>query len=223
MIFTDLARFADYGVFMKWFVILLHFMLVYSWAAESRNMAVLDLDASTNLTQEETKTISDRLESEIQGTGKAILLERRKMQEILSEQGFQQSGACNASNCQVQVGQLLGVDQVITGSVGKVGNVYTLNVKLIDVQTGAIMRSHVVDVEGDLSKLLVYGCKETARGLLGLETKSDSSQVSSGSWKVWGGVGVVALATIGGVVYYLFQPAETTTKTVVITRDRVLQ
>ncbi len=223
MLFAELAWFLDYGVFMKLFLVFFQLFIVYSWAAEARNMAVLDLDGTANLTMEETKTISDRLESEIQGTGKASLLERRKMQEILSEQGFQQSGACDASNCQVQVGQLLGVDQVITGSVGKVGNVYTLNVKLIDVQTGAILRSHVVDVEGDLSKLLVYGCKESAQGLLGLETKETLPKERSGSWKVWGGVGVVALATIGGIVYYLFQPAETTTKTVVISRDRVLQ
>jgi len=204
-------------------VLLLLLVFVNSWAVEARNLAVLDLDGTANLTMEETKTISDRLESEIQGTGTASLLERRKMQEILSEQGFQQSGVCDASNCQVQVGQLLGVDQVITGSVGKVGNVYTLNVKLIDVQTGAILRSHVVDVDGDLSKLLVYGCKESARGLLGLEPKETLPKERNGGWKVWGAVGVAAFATIGGIVYYLFQPTEITTKTQVISRDRVLQ
>jgi len=69
-------------------VLLLLLVFVNSWAVEASNLAVLDLDGTANLTMEETKTISDRLESEIQGTGTAFLLERRKMQEILSEQGF---------------------------------------------------------------------------------------------------------------------------------------
>lgn len=56
------------------------------------------------------------------------------------------------------MGQLLGVDQIVVGSVGKVGSVYSLNVRLVSVQTGEILQTQVADVQGDLARLLTQGC-----------------------------------------------------------------
>lgn len=190
-----------------------------SIASAAIHVAVLDLTTSSNISAEETRTISDRLESELALTKSVVLLERRRMQEILQEQGFQQSGACDAANCQVQVGQLLGVDQVVAGSVGKVGSVYSLNVKLIDVQSGTILQTQVVDIEGDLSTMLTTGCKQVAQGLVGKSPEPEKE--ASHTW-LWISGAVFTAAAVGGTIFFV-QSDEPKTRTETIDRTRSIK
>ena len=81
-----------------------------------------------------------------------ILLERGKMDEVLKEQGFQQTG-CVTSECAVEVGNMLGVQQMIGGSIGKVGSIYTVSARVIDVQTGEVLKSANYDHIGDIRQL----------------------------------------------------------------------
>jgi curli biogenesis system outer membrane secretion channel CsgG len=56
-----------------------------------------------------TRIIEDALSDGLMRTGKMRLLERSQMKTIMQEQGFQQSGTCDGSECAVQVGKVLGV------------------------------------------------------------------------------------------------------------------
>jgi len=178
--------------------------LVYSplWTQEStqstvNNVAVLDITGSfKDFTREDLSAIASRFETELQKTGKVQVLERRNMDLILQEQGFQQSGACNSSECQVEVGQLLGVDRIITGSITKVDKLYTLNMKMVDVGSGQNQISHALDIRGSLEDVLRGGCYEMAQIFAGLKKPEDSHTVltaeKSSVWPwVVGGLGVV--------------------------------
>jgi len=181
---------------------------------------VLDLVAGEGIGVSETEMIAGRLETELIRRGAFVVLERRRMDDILVEQGMQQSGACDTESCEVKMGQLLGVDKVLTGSLGKVGAVYSLNVKLLDVATGKILESQAVDVEGDLSRVLTEGCALLADQLSGSGTGTTASVVSlernHKSWWIAGGV--VLLTALGVGTYVLLQDDETK----VIEIDRTL-
>ena len=84
---------------------------------------------------------TDALSDELLKTGSVRVMERSQMENILKEQGFQQSGACDGSECAVQVGKLLSVEKIVVGTFGKIGNSYSLSFRLVDVQTGEILRS----------------------------------------------------------------------------------
>ncbi|MDP8288062.1 MAG: CsgG/HfaB family protein, partial [Candidatus Electryonea clarkiae] len=66
------------------------------------------------------------------------VIERNNMEDILTEQGFQFSG-CTSDECAVEVGQLLGVQQMIAGSISKLGELHTVSLRLIDVETGEVL------------------------------------------------------------------------------------
>jgi len=83
-----------------------------------------------------------------------IFMERNKIDFVLNEQGFQKSGACNESQCQVEMGKLLGVDYITTGSLGKLGSMYLLNIKIISVETGEIVFNSSESVQGDIGQIL---------------------------------------------------------------------
>ena len=132
--------------------------------AEPMTLAVSDLEPR-GPSSDEALIISDRLREEILLTGSFRVMERGMMQNILKEQGLQQTGACSNSECQVQVGRLLGVDRLVVGTVGKLGSLYTLSIRLLNVETGEIMLSVSQDQKGGIEDLLGGPLKRIAAQL----------------------------------------------------------
>jgi hypothetical protein len=106
------------------------------------------------VSQNDAAIITDRLRSELVQTGKVRVLERSEMDKILKEQGFQKSGACDQAECAVEAGKLLSVDRMAVGSVGKIGDLFTLSVRLLDVGTGEVVFTANQDYKGQLEDLL---------------------------------------------------------------------
>ncbi len=116
--------------------------------------ALINLKAGNGVNDGESEIISDRLRSELFKTGKVTIMERDQMQEILKEQGFQQSGACTDEACLVEMGQMLGVKHLVVGSLGKLGSMFMVNVRAIDVQTSKVINVVSVDVKGEIEDLV---------------------------------------------------------------------
>jgi curli biogenesis system outer membrane secretion channel CsgG len=104
-----------FGLTMKKVYILLVFIMAIL-QGQTKTIAVLDFDGD-GVSQSETRTLTNRLRDEMFKTGVYIVLERGKMDEVLKEQGFQQVG-CITSECAVQVGRMLGVQQMVAGRIG---------------------------------------------------------------------------------------------------------
>ena len=116
-------------------------------------VAVLDLEGR-GISQLEAQTLSDRLSTSISKTGVVRLVERNLMEEILTEQGFQQTG-CTSDECAVEVGQLLGVQYMVSGAIGKIGDTYTIDAKLVSVETGVVKRTRDVTYVGKVDGLII--------------------------------------------------------------------
>jgi len=121
------------------------------------------------------------MNTDLINTGKFRVMERSEMAGILKEQGFQQSGACDGSDCAVQVGKLLAVDDLILGDIGKVGNTYTLSARLVDVRTGEVVRSVTRNSRAQADAILVEILPEVAKELGGGLADTVSSAPSADS------------------------------------------
>jgi TolB-like protein len=97
------------------------------------------------------------------------------MDDILKEQGFQQSG-CTSSECVVEVGNMLGVQQMVGGSIGKVGNIYTVSARIIDIESGKVLKSSNYDHIGDIEQLLINGMEYVVNQLVTKNSPQLSSQ-----------------------------------------------
>lgn len=124
------------------------------------------------LAEGEANTLTDALASHLMNTGAFRVLERGKMDLVLKEQGFQQSGACTDEACIVEMGQLLGVDHMVTGSIGKVGKTYSVNVRMIHVATGEIVRTLNKNYKGEIDGLLTDVMPAVAGELAGVKMES---------------------------------------------------
>jgi len=142
-------------------------LLIAAALYSQENIAVLELDPD-GVTASEAKTMTNKLRGELFSTGQFTVIERAQMDQILKEQGFQQTG-CTSQTCVVEVGQLLGVKSMVAGSIGKVGAIYLVSLRLIDVAKGNVVRNADVEVEGDISEVLRQGVHDAARKIAGLE------------------------------------------------------
>ena len=144
--------------------------------SQSITVAVLDFNGA-NITKDELVILADRLSSEIFKLGEYTVVERSAMDEILSEQGFQQSG-CTTTDCAVEVGALLGVQRMVTGSIGKIGNLYTITAKSINVETGGLDNQISLDVSGTIEVLLTETMSQVSKQLFRVESEELISKTS---------------------------------------------
>ena len=116
------------------------------------NIAVIDFEGK-NVSKDDASALTDRLRATLFMTGKFVILEREKMDAILKEQGFQQSG-CTSDACAVEVGQLLAVEQMVVGSISKVGQTYSVTARLVGVEKGNLLGVGTCDLKGDIGDVM---------------------------------------------------------------------
>ncbi len=180
-------------------------------------VAILDLEGR-GISDLEAATLTDRLRSEMVTVGAFVVVERGQMEMLLEEQGFQQTG-CTSAECAVEVGKLLGVQKMVTGSIGKLGELYTVDARMFDVQTGEIervsKREHRGGIEGlidllgvvtkDLAGIVVE--EEVKEELVAEEPAKVEKPKKKGS-KLFIWIGALAVSAGGGAAYYLLTQDE---------------
>jgi curli biogenesis system outer membrane secretion channel CsgG len=97
--------------------------------APKRRVAVLDFDYATVHTQVNAvfgmdvdigKGIADMVVTDLVKNGTYSVIERKKLDEVMKEQNFQQSGRADPSSA-AQLAKILGVDAIIIGSITQFG------------------------------------------------------------------------------------------------------
>lgn len=141
-------------------------------AADKIPIAVLDFQAKGDVSDDEASIISDRIRTQMFRSGRYHIMERADMLSILKEQGFQQSQVnCDGTNCSVELGKLLAVRQIMTGSVSKLGSIYTLTLRIVDVEKGEIIRDEYRDCRCSLEEVLTRLTVEMVAELTGEQTQ----------------------------------------------------
>ncbi|MBL7960385.1 outer membrane beta-barrel protein [bacterium] len=143
---------------MKRFSILILLFCSVGVFAQSKNensaVAVLEFQKTGAITSDDVQTLTNRFRAMLFQTKTFNVVERQKMKEILKEQEFILSDECSTNECAVQVGQLLGVEYMIAGDIGLIGDTYTIDLRMIEVRTGQLVQTHSKDYDGKIAGLL---------------------------------------------------------------------
>lgn len=157
------------------------FLLIFfsiSYSQEKTNIAVLEL-VGTGTSNLNLEGLTNRLRSELFKTNKFNVIERSRMEEILREQGFQQLG-CTNTECAVEIGKLLSVNFIVLGNVDKVGSIYSVNVRLVNVETGKIVKNEIEDCNNcSIDDIFLTTIKKAATKLAGLSEDNRIKEIES--------------------------------------------
>ena len=95
-------------------------------------IAVFEFE-NNRLDKEIAKTLTDRLRNELVKFDEIEIVERKRIDAVFQEQKIQISGCVD--ECLIEVGKILGSSSIIVGSIGKVGNYFTINARKINATT----------------------------------------------------------------------------------------
>ena len=153
---------------------ILLFSNLTAFTIKNETIAVFDF-IGNDINSNTARTLSDRLRIELVKYNFINVLERSRIDAILEEQAIQMSGCVD--ECLVEVGKLLGATSIITGSIGKVGDYYTINARKINATTGKLENAFGYDSKLGIESLLVNGMNEVAYQIVHGEKLSNTLQV----------------------------------------------
>jgi len=127
-------------------------LFLFSQPFSQTTVAVLEFETE-GLENISSSALSSIVRREVRNNKEYRLIDRNMMKAVLEEQGFQQSG-CVSSECAVQVGELLGVQKMVTGTVSGLGSLYLVEIFILDVATGLIEESEMFEHVGRVEELI---------------------------------------------------------------------
>ena len=128
--------------------------------ANAKRIAIIYFDNSSDdkKLDQLKKGLTDMLISDLNKVSMLNVIERTRLEEILKEQKLNNSANFDSKTAS-KIGKLLGVEHIMTGSFFELMGRLRIDARLIDVETGKIIKSEGVDGPTgtffDLEKLLV--------------------------------------------------------------------
>ena len=116
--------------------------------------AVLDFKATQGISTSETVTLTNKFRSALAKTQVYDVLERSDMETLLKEQDMSLSDMCDNADCAVQVGKLLVAKKMVVGEIGKIGETFSVTVRILDVTTGKVDIAETENYKGSADGLL---------------------------------------------------------------------
>ena len=141
---------------LKLLIILVISSTVYGNSIKAK-ITINDIKGN-NISKDTMDMVSNRIQDEFIKSKKFTVLERKEMKVLLEESEFQQSNICNEDECLAKIGEVVGVSQIVVGSVGKISDsFYTISLRIIDVSTSKIITAGNYDHKGDFEHLISEG------------------------------------------------------------------
>ncbi|MDD8025789.1 MAG: hypothetical protein PHI34_04695 [Acidobacteriota bacterium] len=117
-------------------------------------LAVLEL-LGEGVSTSNARIITGYIEESVFNLNLYRIISRTQIDKVIKELEFQQTGACELE-CAVKVGKQLAARKVIIGSVGQLGRTYSIQIKLIDVETSEMERIKSISAECEIGQLPQY-------------------------------------------------------------------
>jgi len=135
-------------------------LLITLIRAEKPTLVIMDFEAN-GIPQEEAKVFTEHLQVELFNQENYSIIEESNINQKRQEKEFS-GDKCATIECLVQVGKLCGAEQVIGGSITKIGDSYSVMTRLVDVNNNQLLKTFVYDHQGDIISLLSEGVAEVA-------------------------------------------------------------
>lgn len=126
-----------------------------AFAAEEKvKVAVLDMGAK-GVTPELAASATALVASEMDRLGVFKVISGEDIRTMISFEKTKQSLGCEAdASCLAEIGGALGVDYIVAGSLGKLGETYTLFLNLTDIKKAVVESRVQENIEGGDAKII---------------------------------------------------------------------
>ena len=147
------------------------------------------------LQQEDYEMFMELLKSELQNTKALIMVDQNQIDEVILEKNYQNS-ECKSQDCGIEIGKLIGIKNIIVGSLNQVADTCKIQAQLVNVIEGEIEKSvektHIGDINEILPKIEIAAWElanlEPTQDMLsaaGLLTEDLEEKPNDRRWPMW--------------------------------------
>ena len=160
----------------------------YAQDMKKYTIAVLDLDAN-GISESEARSLSNYLRGQVaeEVTSEKYkkstsviysrIVERSQMDKIFEQFNIQNTG-CTDVSCAIELGKMLNVERIVIGSVGLVGETYSIQARIVDIESSEIVASSNYVFTGQRDNLLKEGIPKIVNDLVyGKEQKKSRKKL----------------------------------------------
>ena len=173
------------------------------FAAENEvfTIGIINLDAK-GVSQVEAAVLSDKLRSHItqlvksdeyrrlEGKDHYEVVERENMDKIFEQFDVQNTG-CVSDSCAIEFGKMLQADRILLGTIGKVGNTYSVSTRIIDIESSKTVATADRQHQGSIDEVMSTVIVEVGNDLM-LGRKKKSKKL----WYILAGIVIAAGAGV---------------------------
>lgn len=102
-------------------------------------IAVLPLSPGEGVTDPTATAVGDAMAAELRKLNKARLVTSRELEAVLSVERQKQLAGCSSTECLVELAGALDVDQIIIGTLSRLGESWMLQVQRVDASKGTTL------------------------------------------------------------------------------------
>lgn len=160
-----------------------------------------------NLTDKEGDAFIDAFAQQLAQASGAEIATRTTIAQLLGAERQRQLLGCSddSSSCLMELSGALGAEHVVTGSLGRLGAVFTVTLKLVHSQTAKSISSFTARAESEaqLLDVLQAGAGQMARALRGEPAVASVAAPPSVRWgaRFWAPAAVTVGLGIAGAVF----------------------
>ncbi|RJO74270.1 MAG: hypothetical protein C4523_01080 [Myxococcales bacterium] len=125
-----------------------------AFAAGAEGIIVWKLDAKRGVTKDDVDSISGLLSSEVEHVSGVRVITEADIATILKGEEKKQRCGVDDTSCLAEIGNALGVPEAVSGDLGKVGNVWILNLRRIAVREVRVLKRASRKVSGPIDDLI---------------------------------------------------------------------
>jgi len=103
-----------------------------------KTIAIRDFEVIMGRNKEVAPYVQEDITTTLVNSGQFNVVERLKLQSLLEELKLSQTGLINPKGAR-RIGKLIGADAVLTGTLAATGDLWNINLRLINVETGFII------------------------------------------------------------------------------------
>lgn len=137
------------------------------------SLAVLDL-AATGVAPEVVQTLTQVVVDEVKNLPSSTVISRDEVRALLEHGKERSMLGCDDAACLAELGGALGVQYLVFGTVGRVGDTYLMHLKLIGTRNARIAHRVAEAFSGEEAQL-VAAARFAARSLVGLSREGEGT------------------------------------------------
>ena len=138
---------------------------------EAVKIAVLDLKAS-GADEKAVENLTQVVVHEVKNFKGVAVISRDEIKSMLLHEQSKMLMGCDDESCMAEIGGALGVQYIVSGNVGRMGETYLLHLKLINIREAKVENRVAEVFQGEESQLIA-AARFAARSLIGHQQSGD--------------------------------------------------